>query len=369
MPLDGDADTTLPAGPELAEAAGLHYVNDADPGITRVSTPKGVVYKDAKGRPVTDDRTLFRIKGLVIPPAWTDVWICPDRMGHIQATGRDQKGRKQYRYHPDWRSHLDQTKYERMAAFGRALPALRARVDADLARKGLPREKVLAAVVRLLEVTLIRVGNDEYARTNKSFGLTTLRDRHAKFEGSAAVRFEFKGKSGVTHSTGIRDRRLARIVKACQDIPGQRLFQYVDQDGARHAVTSADVNAYIADATGGPFTAKDFRTWAGTLAAAEALLVAERGDSDTALKRTVTAIVKDVAARLGNTPAVCRSSYIHPKVLESFSDGSLLDHWPPEQDVEQALLAFLEKLNAAGAAEALDAAPVKRVPRRTVSRA
>ena len=221
-------------GPDLADAAGLHYVSDNDPGISRIKTAKGFAYKDAKGRPVADERTLFRIKGLVIPPAWTDVWICPDRMGHIQVTGRDQRGRKQYRYHPQWSAHVAEHKYERMAAFGRALPALRKQVETDLTKRGLPREKVLAAVVRLLEVTLIRVGNDEYARTNKSFGLTTLRDRHAKFSGDR-VNFEFKGKSGVAHSTGIRDRRLASIVKACQDIPGQRLFQYVSDDGVRHA--------------------------------------------------------------------------------------------------------------------------------------
>lgn len=342
---------SLPA-PAIAEAAGLHYVNDNDAGIRRAKTANGFAYKDPKGRTVTDERTLFRIKSLAIPPAWTDVWICPERMGHIQATGRDQRGRKQYRYHPEWSAHVAQHKYERMAAFGRALPALRKRVEADLARRGLPREKVLAAVVRLLEATLIRVGNDEYARANKSFGLTTLRDRHAKFSGDR-VSFEFKGKSGVVHCTGIRDRRLARIVKACQDIPGQRLFQYVSEDGVRHGVTSADVNAYISEATGGPFTAKDFRTWAGTLAAAEALLKAEVAEGETAAKKTIAAIVKDVAARLGNTPAVCRSSYIHPKVIESFTDGSLLDHWPPQRDVEKALLAFLEALNRAEAAEAL----------------
>jgi DNA topoisomerase-1 len=347
-------DTVAVPGSELAQAAGLAYVNDADPGVRRIKSGTGFAYKDAKGRRVDDARTLGRIRSLVIPPAWTDVWICPDPDGHIQATGRDQRGRKQYRYHPDWSAHVAQTKYERMAEFGRALPKLRERVEADLGIRGLSKTKVLAAVVRLLELTLIRVGNDEYARQNKSFGLTTLRDRHARIEGSA-VRFEFKGKSGVTHSTGLRDRRLARVVKACQDIPGQRLFQYYGADGERHAVTSADVNAYIAEATGGPFTAKDFRTWAGTLAAAEALLSAERAESATAAKKTVAEIVKQVAARLGNTPAVCRSSYIHPKVLEAFGDDSLIDNWPPDEDTERALLRFLETLNKAGAAEALEA--------------
>lgn len=330
-------------GADLAEAAGLTYVNDHDPGFSRRTTTKGVGYVDAEGKPVKDAATLERIKALVIPPAWTEVWICADPNGHIQATGRDQRGRKQYRYHPQWRAHCDQTKYERMAAFGRALPALRAQVEADLARRGLPKEKVIAAIVRLLEVTLIRVGNDEYARNNKSFGLTTLRDRHVRIEGGK-LRFEFKGKSGVVHSTGLNDRRLARIVKACQDVPGQRLFQFIGEDGLRHHVQSADINAYIAAATGGPFTAKDFRTWAGTLVAAQALLAEQAPDTPTAAKRTVAQCVKQVAAQLGNTPAVCRSSYIHPKVIESFSEGALLDHWPPDEDTEQALLGFLETL-------------------------
>ncbi len=338
--LDGPA-----PGAEVAQAAGLNYVNDHDPGVSRLTTAKGVAYRGADGKAVKDPAALDRIRALAIPPAWTQVWICPDPDGHIQATGRDQRGRKQYRYHPQWRAHCDQTKYERMAAFGHALPALRARVEADLRRHGLPKEKVIAAIVRLLEVTLIRVGNDEYARANKSFGLTTLRDRHARIEG-AKLRFEFKGKCGVTHSTGLSDRRLARIVKACQDVPGQRLFQFIDADGQRHAVQSADINAYIAAATDGPFTAKDFRTWAGTLAAAQTLLAEQAPESPTHAKRTVAECVKQVAARLGNTPAVCRSSYIHPKVIEVFSDGALLDHWPPDKDTEAALLGFLEVLAA-----------------------
>lgn len=232
-------------GPDFAEAAGLTYVNDHDPGLRRVRRGKGFSYQDAEGRPVKDPVSIERIRKLVIPPAWTQVWICPDADGHIQATGRDQRNRKQYIYHPKWREHREESKYAHMAAFGRALPRLRARVEEDLARRGLPREKVLAAVVRLLELTLIRVGNDEYARQNKSFGLTTLKDRHVRFEGSADARFEFRGKSGVLHSTRIHDRRLARIVRACQEIPGQRLFQYWGEDGERHAVGSQDVNAYI----------------------------------------------------------------------------------------------------------------------------
>jgi DNA topoisomerase-1 len=263
-------DATLEA-PAFAEAAGLTSVNDNEPGITRVKKGEGFAYVDARGKAITDAATLDRIAKLVLPPAWTDVWISADPNGHIQATARDQRGRKQYKYHPKWREQRDETKYARMAAFGRALPRLRKRVEADLSARGLTREKVLAAVVRVMEMTLIRVGNDEYARQNKSFGLTTLRDRHVKFQGSSAV-FEFTGKSGKTHRTGIRDRRLSRIIKACQDVPGQRLFQYIDADGARHGVTSTDVNAYIREATGGDFTAKDFRTWAGTLDCARRLV-------------------------------------------------------------------------------------------------
>ena len=352
MPLDVAA---TPEGAQVAEAAGLVYVNDHDPGISRRRAGKGFSYRDTHGDRIADTPTLARIRALVIPPAWDEVWICPDANGHIQATGRDARGRKQYSYHPRWRTHCDQAKYERMAEFGRALPALRERVDRDLARRGLPRDKVLAAAVRLLETTLIRVGNTEYARDNKSFGLTTLRDRHARIEG-ASLRFEFRGKSGKLHSTGLRDRRLARIVKACQDIPGQHLFQYMGEDGHRHPIRSSDVNAYIAEATGGPFTAKDFRTWAGTLSAAEGLLQAEAPGSDAAARRAVTECVKQVARRLGNTPAVCRSSYIHPGIIDQFTRGRLLDQWPPDPDAEAALLAFLEALNAAGAADALSAA-------------
>ena len=331
-------------GPQFAEAAGLTYVNDHDPGLTRVRRGKGFGYRDAKGRAVTDARTLDRISKLVIPPAWTDVWICPDAQGHIQATGRDQKGRKQYLYHPRWREHRDEHKYERMAAFGRALPKLRERVEHDLARRGLPREKVLAAVVRLLELTLIRVGNDEYAKQNKSFGLTTLKDRHVHFEGASDAVFEFKGKSGVAHKCRLHDRRLARIIHACQELPGQRLFQYIDDDGERRAVSSQDVNDYIRDATEGPFTAKDFRTWAGTLACAQGLLEQEPPGSPTAAKRIISSCVKEVAKQLGNTPTVCRSSYIHPAVIQCYSDGELAQRLAAG-DPEGALLEFLDTLH------------------------
>ena len=336
-------DATLEAA-EFAEAAGLTYVNADDPGIRRVKKGEGFAYVDANGKAVKDAATLDRIAKLVLPPAWTEVWICPDADGHIQATARDARGRKQYKYHSKWRETRDETKYARMAAFGRALPKLRKQVEADLSLRGLPREKVLAAVVRVMEMTLIRVGNDEYAKTNKSFGLTTLRDRHVKFQGSSAV-FEFAGKSGKVHRTGIRDRRLARIVKACQEVPGQRLFQYIDPEGARHAVTSTDVNAYIREATGGDFTAKDFRTWAGTLDCAGRLIEAGAAENPAEAKRVMAACVKETASQLGNTPAVCRSSYVHPAVFDQYAEGRLSEDFRPKPgDGEKALLKFLDAL-------------------------
>jgi DNA topoisomerase-1 len=338
MPLD----CTLEP-PVVAEAAGLTYVNDGDPGIARVKAGGGFAYRDAEGKAVKDAATLDRIARLVIPPAWTDVWICQDPKGHIQVTGRDQRGRKQYRYHERWRARRDESKYERMAAFGRALPKLRARVEADLGLRGLPREKVLAAAVRLMELTLVRVGNDEYARQNKSFGLTTLRDRHVSFKGDRAL-FEFRVKSGKSHQTDIRDRRLARIVRACQDVPGQRLFQYYDDDGARHAIHSQDVNDYIREATGGPFTAKDFRTWAGTLACAQGLVEAGPASSKAEAKRVVAACIKEVASQLGNTPAVCRKAYVHPGVIETYDDGRLDELFSRRAEPERALLKFLDAM-------------------------
>jgi DNA topoisomerase-1 len=305
-----------------AERTLLAYVNDQEQGLRRISRGKSFAYVDEDGRTVKDEATLARIKALAIPPAWTSVWICPDPNGHIQAIGRDQKNRKQYRYHPDWRADRDARKYDRMAAFGRALPKLRKRVAIDLARRGLPREKVLAAVVSLLELTLIRVGNDEYAKTNKSFGLTTMRKRHLKLASGGAV-FEFVGKSGKKHKTGFRDRRLARIVAACQELRGQRLFQYLDEDGQRRAVESSDVNDYIRAACGDDFSAKDFRTWYGSLAALEALSMSPKPATQTEAKRTLNTCVKAVAGLLGNTPAVCRAAYIHPKVLEAFEASQL----------------------------------------------
>jgi DNA topoisomerase-1 len=333
---------TLELGEETAKSAGLAYVTDHDPGVRRVIGRQGADYLTPDGRPLRDEATLDRIRKLAIPPAWTDVWICPDERGHIQAVGRDARGRKQYRYHDDWSAARGEHKFHRMLAFGRALPKLRARIEADLARKGLPREKVLAAAVRLLEITLIRVGNDEYARTNKSFGLTTLRKRHMTLSGAGAV-FEFRGKSGKSHRTGFRSRRLARVLKRCQELRGQRLFQYVDEAGERRNVESDDVNAYLREAMGGDFSAKDFRTWAATLAAARALCLESARCDGSRSKQTVNTCVKAVAGLLGNTAAVCRASYIHPAVFEAFEDGRLAPSLSGEADAaERALLRMLK---------------------------
>ena len=327
---------------EEAQAAGLVYVSDQDPGIQRRKARSGFNYLAPNDRPVTGAATLDRIRKLAMPPAWTEVWISPEPRGHVQAVGRDQKGRKQYRYHDGWRQVRDSHKYDRLIAFGRALPGLRRRIARDLSRRGLPREKVLAAVVRVMEITLIRVGNREYARRNKSFGLTTLRDRHARIAGGKAV-FEFRGKSGKSHRTGFQDRRLARIVKACQDLPGQQLFQYIDDDGERRAVESADVNTYIRETMGEDFSAKDFRTWAGTLSAARALLASEPCASATGAKRNINTCVKAVAGVLGNTAAVCRRSYIHPAVLEAYAEGRLaLRPSADPRAFELSVLRFLE---------------------------
>ncbi|SFG73580.1 DNA topoisomerase IB [Methylobacterium gossipiicola] len=319
----GDEDGTVADPRDAAEEAGLAYVDEATPGLTRRRSGTGFSYRDPKGAPVRDAKTLARIRTLAIPPAYTDVWICARANGHIQATGRDAKGRKQYRYHADFRAARDQTKFEHIIAFADVLPALRARVDADMGKPGLPREKVLATVVHLLETTLIRVGNDDYARTNKSFGLTTLRDRHATIAGKSLT-FRFKGKSGKTWDLGVEDRRVARIVKACQDLPGQELFQYRDGDGAIRDVTSADVNAYLREVTGQPITAKDFRTWAGTVLAALALQEFEAFDSQAVAKKNLRAAIESVASRLGNTPTICRKCYIHPQVLDCYLEGDLL---------------------------------------------
>lgn len=306
-----------------ARAAGLRYVSDADPGIRRRRKGKGFEYLDAQGRRIGDRHTLARIRALVIPPAWRDVWICPRADGHIQAVGRDARRRKQYRYHAGWREVRDATKYDRMVPFARRLPAIRRRVAQDLKRPGLPLEKVLALVVRLLETTCIRVGNSEYARTNGSFGLTTLRDRHVAVS-SGTVRFRFKGKGGKLHEIDVEDRRLARLVRTLQDLPGQELFQYLDGDGTVRAIGSGDVNDYLRTIAGEEFTAKDFRTWAGTVAAARALADLPTPESDAAAKRSVAEAIKLAAEQLGNTAAVCRKCYVHPLVLDGFARGVTL---------------------------------------------
>jgi DNA topoisomerase I len=301
-----------------AKAAGLRYVSDAEPGFSRQRTRTGFRYLSAAGKAVRDPQTLARIRRLVIPPAWEDVWICVREDGHLQATGRDARGRKQYRYHPRWREVRDETKYGRMLDFARALPRIRRRVSQDLALQGLPRDKVLAAVVRLLETTRIRVGNEEYMRANDSFGLTTLRTRQVRVNGST-MSFNFRGKSGVQHRVALNDRKLAAIVRRMRDLPGYELFQYVDEAGETRAVDSADVNEYLKTIAGDEFTSKDFRTWAGTVLAAEALHALE----PPAGKQKVAQAIEGVARQLGNTKAVCRKCYIHPAVIDSYLDGSL----------------------------------------------
>ncbi len=308
---------------DAAESAGLRYVSDEEPGIRRRKAGKGFSYLKPDGTRVEDAATLDRIRSLAIPPAYTDVWICAQPNGHIQATGRDAKGRKQYRYHPAFREVRESTKYEKMLEFARALPALRTKIDEHMGLRGLPREKVLATVVHLLETTLIRVGNEDYVRQNKSYGLTTLRDPHVKVEGPQ-LRFQFKGKSGKTWCLQVKDRRVARIVKACQDLPGQDLFQYLDENGGSQSVTSADVNAYLKEITGSDVTAKDFRTWAGTVLAALALKEFETFDNEAKAKKNIRAAIETVASRLGNTPTICRKCYVHPEVFTSYLEGQLL---------------------------------------------
>jgi DNA topoisomerase-1 len=309
---------------ESAQAAGLRYVSDIQPGIRRKRAGKGFSYVGPDGKAIKDAKELSRIRSLAIPPAYTDVWICPNPNGHIQATGRDARGRKQYRYHPKWREVRDDTKFGRMLAFSEALPTIRARVERDLGLAGLPREKVLATVVRLLECTCIRVGNDEYAKSNGSYGLTTLQDRHVKVSGSN-LRFEFRGKSGKTHKVDLNDRRLARIVERCQDLPGEDLFQYEDDEGVRQTIGSGDVNDYIRQISGQEFTAKDFRTWAGTLAAVEALREAGVWATQRQAKSNILRAIDQVAEQLNNTRAVCRKYYVHPAVLDHYLAGSMLE--------------------------------------------
>jgi DNA topoisomerase-1 len=293
------------------------------PGFRRQHAGKGFVYLDARGHSIRDARALIRIKSLAIPPAWVDVWICPLANGHLQATGRDARGRKQHRYHARWREVRDETKYTRMMAFAKALPKIRARVSKDLKLPGLARKKVLATVVKLLELSLIRVGNEEYANSNHSYGLTTMLDRHVKVNGSK-VQFRFRGKGGKNHTIDIENERLAKIVKNCQDLPGQELFQYIDDDGKQQDVKSEDVNEYLREIVGGDFTAKDFRTWAGTVLAAIALSEFRKVDSKAQAKKNIVRAIERVAERLGNTPTICRKCYIHPAVINCYLDGSTL---------------------------------------------
>ena len=343
---------TAPA--DSAKAARLHHVNDDVPGIARTSAGAGFSYLGSNGKAVRDSATLERIKSLAIPPAWTNVWICENPDGHLQVTGRDVKGRKQYRYHPHWSRVRDETKYFRAALFGEALPAIRKRVNHDLDLGGLSRERVLATLVRLLELTFIRVGNSEYAKSNKSFGLTTLQDRHVQI-GGANVVFKFRGKSGKSHEVHLTDRKLAQLIKRCRDVPGQDLFQYLDDAGVRHSVRSTDVNDYLRSVSDNDFTAKDFRTWAGTLLAASALLGHHESDEKFTKAATLRA-VEAVASQLGNTPTVCRKCYVHPAILKAFEDDGLRERFVKESAKnkreggltreESALLRFLKSKEA-----------------------
>ncbi|WP_346730645.1 DNA topoisomerase IB [Caballeronia sp. dw_19] len=325
---------------------GLRYVDDSRPGYTRTWKNGAFVYFNTQGNPLSDDADIKRINALAIPPAYTNVWICPDSRGHLQATGRDARGRKQYRYHPHWRETRDATKYERMLAFGAVLPKLRARVTRDFDLEGMPRDKVLATVVKLLDTTLIRVGSEEYARENKSDGLTTLRKKHLSVK-SGTLRFQFRGKSGIEHDVSVSDPRIARIIKRCMDLPGHDLFQYLDANGERHTVSSSDINDYLHDITGTDFTAKDYRTWAGSVFALAALRKLA-WETVTEARKHVVGTIKEVSKILRNTPAVCRKCYVHPAVIEAFEAGELADELPPSRrsglKTDETLLAiFLEK--------------------------
>lgn len=346
LPSDAAADLAV-----AAHTANLRYVTDREAGIARMRTRSGFAYRNPDGTEVTDDATLARIRKLAIPPAYRNVWICCSPNGHLQAVGRDARGRKQYRYHPRWRLVRDAAKYEKILLFGRVLPKIRRRVAKDLAAPGLPRSKVLAAIVRLLETTLARVGNEEYAKSNRSFGLTTLRDRHARVNGNR-VALDFRGKSGIRHHIDLHDRRLARIVKRCQDIPGQELFQYLDEAGEAHAICSEDVNAYLRGISGQDITAKDFRTWAATNLAALALNELPAFDTQAQAKKNLVQAVEAVAKILGNTPAICRKCYIHPAIADGYLDGTLIEgllactdappaKWAGLRTEEIAVMSFL----------------------------
>jgi DNA topoisomerase-1 len=360
VPTVPDPPSSSPDTRAVAREAGLRYATDSRPGFTRRRSGKGFSYRDTDGETIRDKSVLARIRSLAIPPAWTDVWICPWPNGHLQASGRDARGRKQYRYHPRWSEHRGTDKFDRMLAFAEALPRIRRRCDKDLARRGLPREKVIAGVVRLLETTLIRVGNDEYARLNRSFGLTTLRNRHVRIEGYA-IRFRFRGKSGQDHEVGLRDRRLAGLVRRCQELPGQELFAYVDEEGEVRNIASDDVNDYLREASGGEFTAKDFRTWAGTVLAYRALRALQPGVGERGARENVVQAMRETADRLGNTPAVARGSYVHPALVEAYLDGAIpgalvevaeAQQEPPSSATpaeEAAVMALLRQRLAAGA--------------------
>lgn len=340
--------TLNPAGPglEVAEQIGLTYVTDETPGFRRRRAGTGFSYLDANGKAARDKRTLLRIRQLAIPPAWENVWICADAAGHLQATGRDAKGRKQYRYHADFRAAQDNVKYDRLLDFAAALPAIRARVDTDLGARGLPREKVLATIVHLLDTTLIRIGNAAYARDNESYGLSTLRNKHVRVDGNT-LRFQFKGKSGKTWQLHVQDRRVAKIVRSCQELPGQHLFQYLDEEGVQQKVSSTDVNAYLQEITGRDITAKDFRTWAGTVMAALHLFRMDAHRSPTEAKRQAKRALEEVAHRLGNTVTICRKCYVHPLVLEAHLAGTLRLRLMTKKDVlrpeEAATFRFLKR--------------------------
>ena len=351
-------DVILPK--DSAKAAGLRYVTDAKPGMRRVKQGKTFRYVDSDGKPVRDEDVVRRIRSLVIPPAWVDVWICPYENGHLQATGRDVRGRKQSRYHPKWRTTRDATKYEHMVKFAQALPLIRERIRKDLARHGMPKEKVLATIVGVMEQTHIRVGNEEYARTNKSYGLTTMLNKHVDVHG-AEVTFTFKGKSGVKHAISLHDKRLARIIQQCEEIPGHDLFQYLDHDGNRHHIDSTAVNDYLREITGQHFTAKDFRTWAGSVLACALLGELAPFENASQAKKNVVAAIAKVAAHLGNTPSVCRKCYVHPAVLEAYLAGNatkaetkkdldeqIAEHLAALKDEERTLVELLAERAALG---------------------
>lgn len=357
-PTLGDVDICAATDPgQIAKAVGLRYITDTSPGLTRKRAGKHFSYIGLDGKPIRDPKELERIKKIGIPPAWTNVWICPTDRGHILATGRDAKGRKQYRYHPRWREVRDETKYDKLILFGEALPHIRERITQDLERSGLPYEKVIATIIRLLDSTLIRVGNEEYVRENGSYGLTTMLNQHVEV-GDAKIHFHFKGKSGKEHNIDVKDRQLAKIVKRCQALPGQELFKYIDENKELRSVESNDVNDYLRQTSGQDFTAKDFRTWGGTVIASIALEHLGVFESETRGKKNVTEAIKSTAERLGNTPAICRKCYVHPGVIDAYLAGSLLNFFKHYQENtkklsreglspdESKVLAFLEHLSA-----------------------